>query len=997
MQYSPLICICFAPHLLLHDNFLTKNTCYEGFSFHVIFFALLLGNALQAQVTLYSENFSNGLNDNKGQNETTYDMSGVSNWTVDVSNGTFSSGKWFKQTTAGYFESKETEAASASPVAWFSPVTDITCYTNVTVSVDLGRYYSNSSSGCRAQYSLDGGTWTTFGTVSGSTGAPDNGFTNYSVNGLSGSTIQIRVLHWGTSSTPYYRHDNVLIQGTDDYPSVQASALLLTNYTGTSIDLSWTNGNGDRVIVLAKENSGILTDPVKGVSYTANTVYGSGNEIGIGNFVVYEGTGTSVTITGLINGVDYDFVVYAYFSSGPCYNPNELFGSTMCTHPTTSPSGTSTAGVTANSLNLSWTNGNGDRTLVVARQNGTAIAEPSSGTSYTANAAFGYGDEIGVNNFVVYEGTGTGVTVSSLISNTTCDFSIYTYNSADDCYNLTEATASTTTLTVFAPYEIDVVNGLIISTCSGHFYDSGGSGGGYANNENYSVTFCSASGLPLKFDFSSSGNLDLNGANGDTLFFYDGMTATGTPIAILTSADDVAFTQLMINTFSTCVTIVWKSDGSVTDGGWDAVITCGAAPSCLSNIPAADIFGQATTICNIDDYCGTTASYYGEDGPFNFFGGGNCPTPDDGLFAGTIENNSWLKFQALSTTATFNFNVPTGGGCVSGIQVGVYAFNESTHLFSLKSPCALTDGSHSGSFTVTASSLTPGEMYYVMIDGNAGDQCDYTLGVSTGVAIINAGPDQSVCGSSATLNATSTLNTGTWSVLSGTGTFADANNPNTTVSGLTLGSNVFLWAATSDLCGDVLDSVTVVSNSCLPVTMLDLDAEYVADLTVRVNWATASEINNDYFTVERSANGFDFSPVAVVDGQGNSNMVYHYSVPDNVPERKTWYYRIRQTDFDGTMSISQVVSADPGNDGENDALIISNGENNDLIVYFTANEDMQFDLMLYDIAGRLLYLQSVEAIDGPNAWEIPAEVLPVGMSMIMLQNSTRVYWKKHIR
>ncbi|PLW92095.1 MAG: hypothetical protein C0592_12695, partial [Marinilabiliales bacterium] len=533
----------------------------------------MLGNNLQAQVPLYTEDFSNGFNDNKGQNGTTYDMSGVSNWTVDVSNGSFSSGDWFKQTTAGYFESEDTDAGSGSPVAWYSLVTDITCYTNVTVSVDLGRAYSNSSSGCRAQYSIDGGAWVTFGEKIGSGGT--EAFETYSANSLSGNSIQIRVLHWGTSSTPNYRHDNVLIQGTDDYPSTQASALSLTNYTGTSIDLSWTNGNGDRVIVLAKETSGTLTDPVKGVSYTANSVYGSGDEIGTGNFVVYDGTGTSVTVTGLTNGTDYDFMVYSYFSSGPCYNPNELFGSTACTPPSTAPSGVSTSGITANSINLSWTNGNGDRTLVVARPNGTAIVDPVSGTSYTANASYGYGDITGTDNYVVYDGTGTGVTVTSLVSNTTYDFAVYTYNSADNCYNMAEATASATTLNVSAPYQMDVVDGMIISTCSGTFYDSG-AGGNYSNNENYTVTFVSASGLPLKFDFSAlASSLDLESSSGDTMFFYNGMTATGTPIATLSRSDDIAFSQLMINTFSTEVTIVWKSDGATVDGGWNATISCG--------------------------------------------------------------------------------------------------------------------------------------------------------------------------------------------------------------------------------------------------------------------------------------------------------------------------------------------------------------------------------------------------------------------------------------
>jgi hypothetical protein len=149
-------------------------------------------------------------------------------------------------------------------------------------------------------------------------------------------------------------------------------------------------------------------------------------------------------------------------------------------------------------------------------------------------------------------------------------------------------------------------------------------------------------------------------------FFYNGTSATGNPIATLSQSDDISFTQLQINTLSTCVTIKWKSDVGSVDGGWDAIISCGNPPSCSGNLnpSPSDIFGQAPLICNLNGYCGSTASYYGEDTPYNLFGGGNCGDPVgagfDGIFGGTIENNSWLAFQADATSATFNFNVVNG-------------------------------------------------------------------------------------------------------------------------------------------------------------------------------------------------------------------------------------------------------------------------------------------------------------------------------------------------
>ncbi|KAF5040739.1 hypothetical protein DSECCO2_530280 [anaerobic digester metagenome] len=957
----------------------------------VVFFILLLYvQPVSSRVTLYSENFSNPLYDNKGQNGATYDMSGVTNWSINVANGGFGSGLGdaFKQLSSAFYVHDADGADEAHACWWYSTVIDISCYTNVTLSADLTRSVnSNSGLSVCMYYSLNGGVWTAVGaTYNGGAAA---GSVNRSVAGLSGNSIQIRIGYWGTSSTGSMGHDNVLITGVEGYPTLQATGLTLTNYTGTAIDLSWTNNSGDKVLVVAKPNAASLADPVKGVNYTADNVYGNGSTTGTDNYVVYNGTGNSVSITGLTAGTDYDFAVYAYNSACPWYNTSELFGSTKCTPPTTTCSGVNISGITANSMNISWTNGNGDATLVVAKPAAPIRVDPVSGTAYSANSVYGSGSITGTYNYVVYSGTGTSFTLTGLTSATAYDIAVYTFFDATNCYNMTEAAASATTLTLSAPYEMDNISGSIIYTCSGTFTDAGGAAS-YGNNENYTATFCSLSGLPLKFDFSTAGSFDID-VPGDTLFFYDGMTATGTPIAILTWLDDntqtTYSTQLVINTLSPNVTVRWKSNSSGTDAGWSASISCGNPPVCAANPPAADIFGQATPICNMASYCGTTSTYYGEDTPFNLIGGGDCPAPDDGIFGGTIENNSWLKFEALATSASFNFNVIGGSSaCIAGIQVAVLSFNPTTSQFALKSPCSLSDAGQLGTFTLTASGLTIGEIYYLVIDGYTGDNCDYTIGVNTGVAFVNAGPDQVVCTTSATLTATSTLTAGSWSVVSGSGTFADPTNPTTSITGLSSGVNVFSWTSSTTLCGTLSDEVAVTSTICLPVTLLSFSASCLTPQVIGITWNTASETNNQYFAVERSENSQDFETIRTVSGAGNSNTIQQYSVKDTVSGNSELYYRLRQVDNDGTATISQTihVSTDACENNNQFQITAASAAKQDQIsvVILTGNEG-RCNIELLDVTGRLILKQQIFLDAGSNEITLNTGNLNQGMYLLL--------------
>lgn len=106
-----------------------------------------------------------------------------------------------------------------------------------------------------------------------------------------------------------------------------------------------------------------------------------------------------------------------------------------CTPPTTPPSGFSTANVTTTQMDVNWSgNGNGDNVIVVAKQGSAVNADPVSGTSYTANAAFGSGTQIGSGNYVVYNGNGSGVTVTGLTPGTTYHYAVYAYNGTDTCY-----------------------------------------------------------------------------------------------------------------------------------------------------------------------------------------------------------------------------------------------------------------------------------------------------------------------------------------------------------------------------------------------------------------------------------------------------------------------------------------------------------------------------------------------------------------------------------
>lgn len=103
-----------------------------------------------------------------------------------------------------------------------------------------------------------------------------------------------------------------------DSPTTNASSIAAANIADNSMDLSWSNGNGTNRIVVAKEiiNSGRVNQfdayPIDGTDYSANNQFGTGDDLGDGSYVVYNGAGTSVSLSNLNSGTDYAIRVYEY-------------------------------------------------------------------------------------------------------------------------------------------------------------------------------------------------------------------------------------------------------------------------------------------------------------------------------------------------------------------------------------------------------------------------------------------------------------------------------------------------------------------------------------------------------------------------------------------------------------------------------------------------------------------------------------------------------------
>jgi hypothetical protein len=117
--------------------------------------------------------------------------------------------------------------------------------------------------------------------------------------------------------------------------------------------------------------------------------------------------------------------------------------------------------------------------------------------------------------------------------------------------------------------------------------------------------------------------------------------------------------------------------------------------------------------------------------------------------------------------------------------------------------------------------------------------------------------------------------------------------------------------------------VLTFGSPVLPIELISFSAEVVNDAVVELTWITAKEVNNDYFTIERSTDGVSFETILRVDGSGNTTENKTYRAVDAQPVKGTAYYRLRQTDFNGQSESFNIVAVNFQAKNANRKLILT--------------------------------------------------------------------------
>lgn len=149
-----------------------------------------------------------------------------------------------------------------------------------------------------------------------------------------------------------------------------------------------------------------------------------------------------------------------------------------------------------------------------------------------------------------------------------------------------------------------------------------------------------------------------------------------------------------------------------------------------------------------------------------------------------------------------------------------------------------------------------------------------------------------------------------------------------------------------------------------------------------IKWSTASEMNNDYFTVQRSDDGTAFHDIGQVNGSGTTTQLHNYSFIDPQPVTGAAYYRLKQTDLNGQFSISAVIAGEncAGSDNYFDAYHSGNG----IDILMNVQQDDDYSVTVFDDRGRVIIIQDISAAKGANHFLLNGAVPATGIYLVRI-------------
>jgi hypothetical protein len=188
---------------------------------------------------------------------------------------------------------------------------------------------------------------------------------------------------------------------------------------------------------------------------------------------------------------------------------------------------------------------------------------------------------------------------------------------------------------------------------------------------------------------------------------------------------------------------------------------------------------------------------------------------------------------------------------------------------------------------------------------------------------------------------------------------------------------------------------TVSTTNSLPITLLSFSAVYNGK-EVKLSWVTSAEINNEFFTIEKSRDGKNFEAILTQPGAGNSNRLQYYGAEDLNPYANISYYRLKQTDYDGKFSFSDII---PIRVKIDEPKIISvQASKSNTMISFDVNfpEAANGIIKITDINGKLAYGSKFSSAAQQKHFTIDSSQMPTGVYFLQLYFDDIMIEKKFI-
>ncbi|MCX7861429.1 MAG: GEVED domain-containing protein [Bacteroidales bacterium] len=235
--------------------------------------------------------------------------------------------------------------------------------------------------------------------------------------------------------------------------------------------------------------------------------------------------------------------------------------------------------------------------------------------------------------------------------------------------------------------------------------------------------------------------------------------------------------------------------------------------------------------------------------------------------------------------------------------------------------------------------------------------------------------------------------------------FSEDVNGNSWVQGIpvTAGETYYLminnWSPNANGFDLVFNFTDGGSMNCeiLPINLLSFDATLLNNNKVMLSWTTASEVNNDYFTILKSTDAVIYKPIAQIKGAGNSNDIINYEFIDEESITQQTYYRIKQTDYDGNTSYSEVRVVSPNQMEFMQNVNVQYNDEGEIVITIIGIPDATVNYYISDMLGKVLFQDKIVIdSDAISSFRIQKNNMQSGVYQLFITSNGKKFVKKFV-